>query len=340
MAKLNPAATLPTGSRDALEIFDERYLDAIGTAQPPTWVDELGEAHDTPALETKYPMSLLSLRYEETIDERGRFKSIGEKMVDLSVVQFDEGLEVEIMKLITNSFVAGMWEQAPARFIQAEQMFRLKTIASALVANTLTCGWDGLPLFHDAHLANGKDTSAGTFDNLQASAKNVADLANIEAEIALMSAGVLDTQGDLLGACSGNIAIGVTPSKYHALKNLLKQDFVPSAAGTATMRNPYHMDQTLTVIRMDQVSVNPGDANIDANDWFIFDLDLIARGVVPWVLAKLALPNPGFDDLSLRRYEPANSDYARSKGVVAVSSRIFYGHKFLFPHAVRKVAGA
>jgi hypothetical protein len=340
MAKLNPAATLPTGSRDALEIFDERYLDAIGVAQPPTWVDDLGEAHTTPALETKYPMAMLSLKYEETIDQRGRFKTIGEKMVDLNVAQFDEGVEVELLKLLTNSFVAGMWEQAPARLLQAEQMFRLKTIASALVANALTCGWDDLALFHDAHLANGKDDANGTFDNLQASAKDVASLTNIEAEMTLMAEGVLDTNGDLLGACSGNVALGVTPKKYFALKNLLKQDFVPNSGGTATMRNPYHGDQTLTVIRMDQVQINPGSSSVDVNDWFIFDVDMIMRGVVPWVLAKLALPNPGFDDLSLQRFEPATSDYAKTKGVVAVNSRIFYGHKFMFPHAVRKIAGA
>src|SRR5688572_27819708 len=113
MAILNPADTLPAGSRDALEIFDERYISQIGVVPPQTWVSDLGEDSTTPALETKYPMSMLSLKYSETREQSGKFKTIGEKMVDLTVAEFDEGVEVELMKLITNSFVARMWEQAP-----------------------------------------------------------------------------------------------------------------------------------------------------------------------------------------------------------------------------------
>lgn len=329
MAQLNPATLLPTSSQDALEMYDERYLAATTAllAQPQTWVGELGEEHTTPALSTKYPMSILSLKYAETIAGEGRFKTIGEKDVELTVVEYDDGVEIDLVKLLTNTFSAKRWADAPAAMVQAEQIFKLRLIAAALEANTATCGWDGLALFHDAHYANGKDSGKGTFDNYQATTKDVADLTVLEAELTLMAA-TLDTNGDPLGV-SGN-AIGVPYQKFRKLTNLLKQDFVPSGAGTATMRNPYN-DGSLTVVRMDQLT--------DPDDWYIFDTNLIARGVPPWTLAKLALQGPGFDSLSLRRFDE-NSDSFKKTGKIGVSSHIYYGSKFLFPHAIRKVKGA
>lgn len=327
MAKLNPATTLPQSSREALEIFDERYNAAQLLAQPQTWVSELGEVASTPALETRYPMSILSLKFEETIEEGGRFKTIGERDVELTVVEYDDGVEIELKKLLTNTFSAKRWEDAPAAMLQAEEIFKLKLIASALVANTETCGWDDLALFHDAHLCNPKDAASATFDNLQGTAKDVADLTKLEEEITLM-AEVLDVNGDPLGVMPTHI--GVPRQKFQKLKNLLKQDFVATSAGTATMRNPYN-DGSLTVVRMDQLT--------DNNDWYLFDANLIAKGVAPWIVAQLALTNPGFDALCLRRYDE-NSDRFKNTGKLAVSKHVFYGRKFLFPHAIRKVAGA
>jgi len=327
MAQFNPADLLPQSSQDALRIFDERYVAALGVVQPQTWVEQLGEFHPTPALSTKYPMSILSLKYGETIDQAGRFKTIGEKDTELTVVEFDEGVEIELLKVLMNSFSARQWELSAGRLLQAEQMFRLKTIADMLVANTATCGWDDLALFHDAHPSNPKIAGSATFDNLQASAKDVVSLANIEAEITLMLE-VLDENGDPLGLEPDTI--GVPRQKWQGLKNLLKQDFVPNAAGTATMRNPYN-DNVLNVVRMDALT--------DNNDWYLFDSAMINRGVVPWTQAKLSLSAPGFDALSLRRFDET-SDHFKKTGMIAVSSHIYYGSKFLFPHAIRKIAGA
>jgi hypothetical protein len=327
MALLNPADTLPTSSQDALELFDERYNAAQLLAQPQTWVSELGEVAPTPALTTKYPMSMLALKFEETRDQAGRFRTIGEKDVDLTVAEYDDGVEIDLMKLLTNTFSAKRWADAPAAMILSEEQFKLKLIAAALEANTETCGWDGLALFHDAHKANPLIAGSATFDNLQATTKDVADLANLEAELTLMGE-VLDVNGDRLGVV-GDV-IGVPPAKFWKLQNLLKQDFVPSAAGTATMRNPYN-DGRLTVVKMDQLA--------DVNDWYIFDSKVIAKGAPPWVLAQLALSAPGFDSLSLRRFDE-NSDHFKKTGKIAVSKHIYYGRKFLFPHGIRKVAGS
>lgn len=328
MAQLNPAVTLPASSRDAQEIFDERYNGLRLLTQPQTWVADLGEVHSTPALETKYPMSFLALKYLEAKNAETRFRRIGEKEVDLTVVEHKDAVEIELLKLLTNTFQAQRWMDAPSGFIQAEEIFKLKLIADALVANTELCGWDDLALFHDSHLCNPKDASSATFDNLQASTKDVVSLTNIEAEITLMLE-VKDMNGDPLGVMPDTLA--VPRQKWQGLKNLLKQDFVPNSAGTATMRNPYN-DAGLTVVRMDQLT--------DANDWYLFDSQLIAKGVVPWTLAKLALPNPGFNELGLRHFDMSNSDRCREQGVIGVSSHIFYGFKFLHPHGIRKVAGA
>ena len=329
MAQLNPADTLPASSAQALEIFDERYIAALAVAQPSSWVDELGESHSTPSMTTHYPMSLLSMKYVETIAGEGRFRTLGERDCELSVVEYDDGVEVELVKLLTNSFAARKWAMAPMRMLQAEQMFKLKLIADALHANTALCGWDDLALFHDAHLANGRNSDAGTFDNLQASAKDVVSLTNIEAECTLM-AEVKDENGDALGVRPDTIA--VPRQKFQGLANLLKQDFVPNSGGTATMRNPYG-GGVFNVIELDKAGDN------DANDWYLLDSKLIARGVVPWTVAKLSLPSPGFDSLSLRRFDE-NSDHFKKTSKIAVSSHIYYGYKFLFPHAIRKIVGA
>ncbi len=332
MALLNPAATLPASSQDALEIFDERFNAAQLLAKPATWVEELGEVHATPALSTHYPMSMLNLKFEETKALEGRFKTIGEKEVELTVAEYDDGVEIELLKVLTNTFSAARWAQAPSDMVQAEQIFKLRLIADALVANAAgACGWDDLALFHDAHLCNPKDAGSATFDNLQASTKDVADIAKLEEEITLMGE-VLDVNGDRLGVSPTHIM--VPRAKFQKLKNTLKQDFVPSTAtpgaGTTTMRNPYN-DAGLTVVVNDQLT--------SAVDWYLFDMNLISKGVAPWILAKLALQGAGFNSLSLRKFDES-SDRFKQTGKIAVSQHLYYGYKFLFPHAIRKVAGA
>lgn len=329
MALLNPATLLPSSSQDALEMWDERFTAAQLLAAPQTWVDELGEVHAVPALSTKYPMAFLALKFLENKAREGRFRTIGEKECELTVAEYSDGVEIDYIKVITNTFSAKRWADSAAGMVQAEQFFKLKLIAAALEANTATCGWDDLALFHDSHLCNPKDPNSATFDNLQATGKDVSDIAKLEEEITLM-AEVLDVNGDRLGVMPTHI--GVPPAKFQKIKNTLKQDFIPSTAtpgaGTTTMRNPYN-DGSLTVVRMDQLT--------DVNDWFLFDMGLISRGVVPWTLAKLALN--GLDALETRRHD-TDSEMFKKTGRIGVSKHIYYGSKFLFPHAIRRVAGA
>lgn len=331
MALLNPADLLPASSADARERFEERYLASQASllAQPPGFVAEYGERGETASLTTKYPMAFLGLKYEETIAEGGRFKTIGEKECDLTVAQYDEGVEIEALKVVQDAWTARRWFDAAADLPRAEEVFVARLIAAALVANTATCGWDDLAIFHDSHLANPKDPDKGTFDNLQASAKDVVSLANIEAEITLMLE-VLDLNGDALGVSPDTIF--VPRAKWQGLRNLLKQDFVPNSAGTATMKNPYN-ETLLNVVRIDPLT--------DVNDWYLLDSALIKRGLHPWVVAKLTAYKdaPLFNALSMRWYLE-DSDRFKDTGKIAMSSRVYYGHKFLYPHAIRKITGA
>src|SRR3990167_2994492 len=311
MALLNPAATLPSTSRDAQELFDERFNAAQMLATGQTWVDELGESYTAAALETKYPLSILALKFREAKTLEGGFETIGEKDCTLTVAEYQAGVEIELAKIRSNAFAVKRWTDAAQSMVAAEQQFKLKLIADALVANTAgACGWDDLALFHDSHLSNAKDSDSTTFDNLQASVKDVVSLTNLEAEITLMANGVLDVNGDLLGVMPTHI--GVPPAKFQGLKNLLKQDFVPSAAGTATMRNPYN-DAGLTVVCMNQLT--------DADDWYLFDMNLISKGVPPWVVDKF----DGGSEFGIRHWDMSNSDACRKKSTLAVSYQILYG---------------
>lgn len=327
MAQLPVHDTLPASSQDALEMFDERYLALRMVAAPTTWADALGEVHTTPSTSTKYPMAFLALKYLETLDEAGHFRTIGEKDCELQVVQYDDGVEMELLKLLTNSFSAKRWMDAPGGFIQAESYLKSKSLATMLEANTALCGWDDLALFSDSHLNNPKESGASTFDNYQATTKSVLDVAKIAEEVALMMA-VTDENGDKLGVMP--TAIGVPTEKYHGLVTLFKQDIIASAAGTASIRNPY-ADGMLKIVHMPELT--------SSVDWYLFDENLIAKGANPWVVSKLALPAPGFDSLSMRRFGE-DSDHFKKTGKIAVSSRLFYGFKFLYPHAIRKVEGS
>jgi len=327
MALLNLGTTLPASSRDALERWEERYNAAKLLAQPGTWVSELGDLSTTGALETKYPMTMLALKYLEAKKSEPSFETIGEKSCDLAISEYQAGIAIEAIKLYTNVFAAAKWDASPAQFVQAEGQFIAKLIADALVANTQTCGWDDLALFHDSHLCKGDDASSATFDNLQASAKDVVSIANIEAEFTLMKE-VLDVNGDALGVQPDTIA--VPRQKHRGLVNLLKQNLIASAAGTATVTNPF-ADGTINIVEITPLT--------DVNDWYIFDSKLIANGAPPWVVAKLSLPSPGFNALSLCYHDETSEMFKRSRKL-GVDSRIFFGSKFLYPHAIRKVAGA
>lgn len=314
--------TLPATSAEAIEVFDERFLMLELQGPVPTWATEFGGMviDDSPA--TTFPMAYFNVQFKESKGEN-RFTGVAEDSFTLNVVEYDTGIEADALQLRLNVYAYAKWKSGADKIRNAEARFRGKQVSAMLEANTALTGWDKLALFHDAHKANPKDESAGTFDNLQASAKTVLDVDNIAEEITEFMK-VKDTDGSILGVEATHIM--VPTSLFHSLQNLLKQDFIANAAGTATIRNPYN-GSILTVVH------NPDLTN--QLDWYIIDANLIAAGFEPWLIKQLD-PGPA---LGLRIYDEA-SDFFKNSGHIAISRHIWYGFGVVYPHAIRKVVGA
>lgn len=323
MASLYTVDSLPTSGAQAIQEFDDRYL--VGRMAKPSAPDfstVIGDVFDTPTPLTQFPVSLMSSKYEETKGDN-RSKTIEEKSIPLSTVEFDEGYEAKLLDLMTVPYAWAKWQGAAARLIAAEARFVRRKLAALLEANA-ACGFDGVTLFHaSGHLANPALPGAGTFGNLQGTGK-ACTIANIEAEIGLMKAAVLDENGDKMSPTPDTL---VVPSAIWAtVNNLLKSDIIANAAGTATISNPYL--GTIQVLEAPDLT--------DANDWYLVDGKMIQEQACPVTVASRFVP-PG--TLGLRQYDES-SDFFKNTGKLKVSSHIHYGFAGMFPHAIRKVTGA
>lgn len=327
MASLFTIDQLPATTQDACREFDERYLAGVSAAPAPTWVRDCGDVFDVQSPMITFPISLMTAKYQETSGEN-RAKTMQERSFDLKVVEHDDGYEAPFLGpngLKTNAYAYRKWSEAPARFLLAEQKFVCKKVAALLEAGTSTVsGYDGIAFFHaSGHLANPADASVGTFGNYQSSGK-ACNIDNIATEIGLMKAGVKDENGDKL---SPSPDVVLVPSEiFQSTFNLMKQDLIANAAGTATIRNPFL--GTLTVVECPELT--------DVNDWYLVDTKLVrAQGISPWAAARYMAP----ESLGLRFYDES-SDFFKDTGKLKVSSHIWYGFALAFPHAIRKVVGA
>ncbi len=324
--------TLPTDDQAAMREFDDRYLAAIGAGLPSTWAD-MGDLFPTASPLLTFPISDLALKYTQTEGE-SRFKTLVAKSFDLKSEEFDTGLKAKLLDLTTQVFAYRNWQQGPARMMIAEARHRNRAIATLLEAGT-TSYWgstankiDGVYFFSASHLANFSDPVAGTWSNYNASALDVVDIDNIQAQVTIMQ-GVLDENGEKIGADPDTIL--VPTAKYEPLRNLLAQNFM-LAGGTSTSvtsaatSNPYV--GRFNVVHIPELT--------DADDWYLVDSKLRANGLPPWLSARYTPPNPS---LTMRHWDES-SDYFKDTGNIKVSSHIWYGHALGFPHAIRLIKGA
>lgn len=323
---------LPKTSQEAIRVFDERYI--AGTAQAPilTWANRLGDVTDVSSPLTTFPTSILSLKFQENKGQN-RFTSLREQGFDLKVVEFDEGVQADLIGLKTNSYVYRKWQDAPDRLRRAEARHVQRRVALDILEANPKCAWDKLSLFNDAHLVNPGDPGGDTFDNLQSTPKDVLSITNIETELGLMMQQVKDDNDENLIE-EPDWAIVVPPAKYLPLVDLLKQDVIARAitnqAGTenvggAGVTNPFK--GLIEVVNAPQLT--------DTNDWYIVDKNLIAAGMVPWIAARW----DAGPELTLRVFDES-SDFFKNSGRIAISNHIWYGFAAVFPHAIRKVVGA
>jgi hypothetical protein len=322
MANLYTVDQLPTTSQAAIREFDDRYIAAQGAFSPSKWFDLLGAFESVNTPYTTFPINQLSLQFQETKGE-SRFKQALEKYIDVKSVEFDEGIEAKLLDLFTQAFSWKRWQQGPQLLTIAEERFRAKKIATLIEAGETTLTYDGKYFFDDDHPVNPGDSSLGTWDNLQASTKDVVSLVNIEAEITLFRQNCKDENGEKIDVNS--FAICVPTEKYESVKNLLKKEMV-AGSGTESESNPYAGDGSIEVIHMPQLT--------DANDWYIVAKDLIAM-CPPWLALKLNVPG----SLAARTFDES-SDFFRNTGKIKYSAHIWYGFNLAFPHAMRKIVGA
>lgn len=319
MAKLFTQDQLPATSAEAIQQFDDRYLQAISAAQPSDWASRF--VIQVPAPLMKFPIALMSMRFRETQEQSGRFKSMAESSFDLNVVEYDAGYEAKALDLFTNAYAYRNWNRTAEAFVKGEARHvarELVTLIESGTGTTLdTCAWDKLAFFSSAHLANPKDAASGTFSNYQSVAADPTDLTKISAEATAMRL-VKDENGDKLGVEPDEIWLPT--EKFQSVSDKLNQEFLANGESNPIRGKfkPVHVPE-LT----------------DPNDWYLVDSKLLAQGIDPVVAAKYQAP----DTLGLR-YWDESSDFYKDTGKLKVAAHIWTGFKLVFPHGIRRVAGA
>jgi hypothetical protein len=316
MASLFTKDTLPVSSEEAIREFNEKYLAVISASAPTDWFSRFVLPVGSPR--TTFPLTAFSSRFVEAIEEQGRFKTMKEKTVDVSVVEYKAGHEVKVLDLLTQVFAYRNWSQVPSRFVAGEANHVAKNLAALLEAGTSsTCAWDGLSFFSTAHLANPGEPTLGTFSNYNSAGTDPAVIANITTEVTAMR-GVLDVDGNKLGVEPDTILLPT--GKFQAVSNLLEQAMIGNGES-----NPYL--GKFQCVHVKELA--------DVNDWYLVDSKMIAMGMDPMTATNY---RPA-ESLGLR-FKDESSDFFKDTGKISVSAHIWYGFALLFPHAIRRIAGA
>lgn len=320
MPSLYTNETLPTTSEAAIRTFDDRYLAGVSAAPPPTWATDLGVRVDLDAPRATFPMAFLSIKYLETREVSGRFKTLLDKSFDLKVAEYDAGLEAKLMDIFLNVFAYRRWSEGPARFLMAEEQHVLDNIATLLEDPAQTSPWDDLPFFSAVHKANPSGDPADVWSNFQATPADVLDISQIANEVTAMQ-GVRDENGKKMAV--NPTIIMVPTAKASRLAFTLSQSMLVLPGGTAPVTNPYV--GKFTVVHNPQLN--------DINDWYLID-PVLMKQLPAWLVARFLPPK----DLGLRYFDES-SDFFKNTGKIKVSSHIWYGFRLAFPQAIRRVTG-
>lgn len=315
MASLYTNEQLPTTSEQAIREFQEKYLAVLTAAQPLDWASRFVLNVNAPR--ATFPISLMSTKFRETKEQTGTFKTMAEKSFDVKVVEFDAGYEAPAIDLVTNVFAYRNWSKVPQRFVLAEGHHICLQLATILEAGTSTVSpWDNVNFFSTSHKVN-PAYSASTWSNYNAAGVDPASETNLVAEITSMMA-TPDENGDKLGVVPDEIWLPT--DKFFKVSNYLNKAFIGNGETNAIAGKlrPVHVPE-LT----------------DTNDWYLVDSKLIGQGFDPLV-ATVFRPSAS---LGLRIFDES-SDYFKSTSKVKIGAHIWTGFGLVFPHAIRRVAGA
>lgn len=326
MASLFLNEQLPTTSEQAIREFNEKYIAIISAAAPSDWAARFVQAVSAPR--TTYPLSALAVKFKESNTHEGTFSGMDAKSFDLTVKEFDSGVEAKLLDLFTNTFEYRNWSRGPSELVLAETRMVAQQLVRLLEAGTGTtlgtCPWDGLAFFSASHVANPwvtLDTTvtgvANTWSNYQASTKDPVDLAELRAEMTIMR-NVRDTNGNKLGVEPDEIWLPT--EKFQAVSDKLNQAFLANGES-----NP--MSGKLRPVHVPELT--------DTNDWMLVDSKLLARGFDPLIASKYTPPN----SLSARTFGE-ESDFFKKTGKIRQGVHVWYGFAYGLPHALRLVRGA
>lgn len=316
MASLFTFDQLPATSQDAIQQFDERWLMAVSAAPASAWGSQFVMPSPSPSM--RFPLTAMAAAFRETIDFSGVAKTLREGELSLSVVEFDEGYEAKLLDILTNTFAYSQWGQAASELARAESQLVNDKLAALIEAGTSTVTqWDNVNFFSTAHLANPFDASiTTTWSNYQSTTKDPANEANLIAEITAMK-DVRGPNGKKLGLQP--TAIYVPTEKHAAVDSFLAKQFLASGESNS-------MFGKLRAVELPELT--------DTNDWYLVDEAAMAR-LAPMVAMKYS---PG-NGLELRSFDES-SDFFKQTSKIRVSRHVWYGFSLLFPHAIRKIAGA
>lgn len=314
MAQLNVGDTIAASVAEQVRIYDERYVaNLMAPAPQDDWLGIVADIQSVSSPVVRYPVALISGSFQETKADN-RDVEWADKYVDLNVVEYDWGYEAQAIDLATNPIKQRQWAAAPGLAVAKERLKKMQLIAATLEANPV--GYDAVTLFNDSHPLEGSNT----FDNLQASALDLTNVNAVLTEKILGEQQLKDLDGQLTGAEFDIIM--TTPARASALRFLLQQNFIPSAAGTATVSNPM-FGSGLRVIG------NPFLTGAFA----YFISSSLKQGMPPLVLLDF---DPG-SPLRLRQFG-YESDHFKSTGRIKNSHHIWIGAGAVFPQSIRRVA--
>lgn len=320
MASITDNEQLPASVQDMIRQFDYRYESGVTSAEVPTWAEDIGDRFTSDSPLVRLPVDLIVSRYTEYKGEL-RTKELEDRYADLKSIEHQDGFETPANDLLTNPLRARQWAKVPGEFLAGEKRLVNDMVTTALEAGTSGVNlWDGEFFFDTDHPANPGDLSLGVWSNYQASTKDPAVLANITAEVALMQA-VLGPDGKPIGADPDTLLLPI--AKGEPVRTVLAQNFLASGAS-----NPYFGRFKVVII----------PTLTDTNDWYLVDSKMLGR-MPPWAIFEYLQPGPLGQALRLRWFDE-NSDYFKNEGRLKVSSHVHYMTPLLFPHAIRRIAGA
>ncbi len=308
--------TLPASSEEAIRKFETRYNAILVAGNTGDWVNPFIMNVDSPR--TTYPLSAFTSGFRETKEGSGRFRGMSDKTFDLNVSEFDDGYEAKLADILTNVFAWQRWNEVPQAFVTAERRHHASKLAKLLEAGQSTaCKYDDVNFFATTHLSNPMIATSAQFSNYDSAGLAPETLTNVSAQMTQMRL-VKDVNGEKLGV--EPTEIWLPTEKFQVTSDALNKDFLANGESN-TMKGklkPVHVPQ-LT----------------DPNDWYLVDGNLLTAYTpmlsVRWTTLEGKLGLRTFDE---------TSDHTKKTGKIAISKHIWTGQGLLFPHAIRKVAGA